>query len=150
MICNWGPFYPIWRWWRNKRNKYFRILKNWVKYWIWSLKNTNGLTCRSFYCCLVAIYNKGAPLSHFSLSILQTIFNFSALKQVFSICTNFYNDWWKTWPDIRNLVFLLNEELYRKFATVLKLYQRWMSISNVMFLEGILGCSTALTFIDTV
>ena len=39
--------------------------------------------------------------------ILQKFCNFSVLKQVFSICTNFHNDWLKTWPGIRYLVFLL-------------------------------------------
>ena len=51
-----GPFYPIWRQWRDKRNKYSKILKNWLKNWIWSLKNANSWKCRSFYCCLVAMY----------------------------------------------------------------------------------------------
>ena len=59
-----------------------------------------------------------AAISHLSQSILKKLFNFSLLKEAFSICTNFHNDWLKTWPDIRNLVFLLNEEIYRKFAAI--------------------------------
>ena len=31
----------------------------------------------------------------------------------------------KTWPGIRKLVFLLHEELHKKFAAVLKVWQRW-------------------------
>ena len=94
---------------------------------------------KSFYCCLVAIYyfeivlknvekwrHKRITFSHLSLSILQNFCcTFSVLKQWSSIGTNFHNDWLKTWPDIRKLVFLLNEELYRKFAAVLKVWQRW-------------------------
>ena len=47
------------------------------------------------------------PVSHLLPTILQNFCNFSVLKQVFSICTNFHNDWLKTWPGIRYLVFLL-------------------------------------------
>ena len=71
-------------------------------------------------CCLVAIYyfetvlksfgklrQKGDLASQLSSSILQEYCNFSVLKQVLSICTNFHN-----------------ELLYRKFAAVLKACQR--------------------------
>ena len=64
--------------------------------------------------------HKGGPVSHLSPSILERLFNFSVLKQVVFICTNIHNDWLKTWPDIRNLVFQLNEKLNRKFAAFWK------------------------------
>ena len=64
-------------------------------------------------------------VSDLSKIILKKICNFSLLKEAFSICTNFHDDWLKTWPDIRNLVFLLNEKLYRKSTAVLKVCQRW-------------------------
>ena len=43
-----------------------------------------------------------------------------SFEKTLSICTSFHNDLLKTWPDIRNFVFLLNEKLCRKFGTVLK------------------------------
>ena len=53
--------------------------------------------------------------------------NFSGLKQVLSICTSFHNNWLKTWLKIRNLMFLLNKELCRKFSAVLKVLPKMMS-----------------------
>ena len=47
------------------------------------------------------------------------------LEQVLFSCTNFCDDWLKTCVDIRNLVFLPNEELYKKFAAVPNVCQRW-------------------------
>ena len=108
---------------------------NILEFW----KNGNSRNCKSFCCCLVAMCyietvlknfgkwcrHKGAPVSHLSPSILQKCCNFCVLKQVLSICTNFHLDWLKISPDIRNLVFLLNEELYRKFTAVPKVCQRW-------------------------
>ena len=87
--------------------------------WNW-IKSANVWKHSRFYFCLAAIYyfetvlknlgkwrHKGAPVTNLSPSILKKICNCSVLKLVFSICTNFHNDWLKTWPDIRNLVFLL-------------------------------------------
>ena len=53
-------------------------------------------------------FYKGSPVSGI----------FRAFYKNLSICTNFDNDWLKTWPDIRNLVFLLNEEICRKFVAI--------------------------------
>ena len=133
-----------------------------------SLKNTNAWKCRSFCCCLVAIYyfetvlknfgkwrRKGGPASHLSRSILQKFCNFSVLKQVLFICTNFHNDWFKTCPDIRNLVFLLIEELYRKLAVVLKVCQSlflkvifWevVSVNKIEFHKIRCRCWSAVCF----
>ena len=66
-----------------------------------------------------------ASVSHLSKIIFKKICNFSLLKKAFSICTNFHDYWYKTWPDIRNLKFLLNEKLYWKSTAVLKVCQRW-------------------------
>ena len=100
-------------------------------------KNANGWKCRRFYGCLCCLdilpWNcfqelwkmTSLKVSHFSPRILQKFCNFSLFKWVLSICTNFHNDWLKTWSDVGNLVFLLNEELYRKFAPVVKVCQRW-------------------------
>ena len=119
--------------------KNFEILtKTWILTILFEVK------CRSFYCCLIAIYyfeiflknfgkwrHQGARVSYFSPRIFQKFCNFSVLKQVFSICTSFQNNWLKSWPDIRNLVFLLNKELYKKFALVLKVCQRWHHKWNI-------------------
>ena len=118
-----------------------------------SLKNTNAWKCRSFCCCLVAIYyfetvlknfgkwrRKGGPASHLSRSILQKFCNFGVLKQV---------------PDIRNLVFLLIEELYRKLAVVLKVCQSlflkvifWevVSVNKIEFHKIRCRCWSAVCF----
>ena len=91
--------------------------------------------------------------------ILQKFCNFSVLKQVFSICTNFHNDWLKTWPGIRYLVFLLgNLPQFWKFVkeTSQIKCKNWHNFRsrfdydlraflNVVFLEGLslMVCSTA-------
>ena len=99
------------------------------------------------------------PVSHLLPIILQKFCNFSVLKQVFSICTNFHNDWLKTWPGIRYLVFLLgNLPQFWKFVketSQIKCknwhnfrsrfdYDLW-GFLNVVFLEGLslMVCSTA-------
>ena len=119
---------------------YFIVVKSLTLHaWIFSLKNVNGWDSRSFCYCLVAIYYFETVLKNFGWEItsnigrcftsfknyFKKICNFSLLKEAFSICTNFHDDWLKTWPDIRNLVFLLNEKLYRKSTAVLKVCQRW-------------------------
>ena len=41
------------------------LWENELKNWIWSLKNANDWKCRSFYCCLVAIYYFETILKNF-------------------------------------------------------------------------------------
>ena len=73
-------------------------------------------------------FHKGALVSHLLPSILQKKkMKFSGLKQVLSLCTSFHNNWLKTWLDIRNFMFLLNKELCRKFAAVLKVLPKMMT-----------------------
>ena len=95
----------------------------------------------SFYCCLVVLWllwncfeelwkkmsKRGPCFTPFAKYFTKKKWNFSGLKQVLSICTSFHNNWLKTWLDIRNLIFLLNKELCRKFAAVLKVLPKMMS-----------------------
>ena len=108
------------------------------------------------YYSLVAIYyfetvlknfgkcrHTGVSVLHVLPRILQKLCNFSVLRRVLSICTNFQNHWLKTWLDIRNLV--LNGELCRKFAGVLKVCQRWRHKQNtrsgiILYLDLSLTC----------
>ena len=99
------------------------------------------------------------PVSRLLPTILQKVCNFSVLKQVFSVCTNFHNDWLKTWPGIRYLVFLLgNLPQFWKFVkkTSQIKCKNWHNFRsrfdydlqvflNVVFLEGLslMVCSTA-------
>ena len=114
----------------------FHNFKKQLHNWICSLKNGN---CWKFLllfgCSLVTlkllwrtlkkdVINCFTPFAKYFTKIK---WNFSGLKQVLSICTSFHNNWLKTWLDIRNLIFLLNKELCRKFAAVLKVLPKMMS-----------------------
>ena len=90
-------------------------------------------------------HHTGVSVLYVLPRILQKLCNFSILRHVLSICMNFQNDWLKTWLDIRNLVFLLNGELCRKFARVLKVCQRWRHKQNtrtgiILYLDLSLTC----------
>ena len=67
------------------------------------------ITLKLFWRTLENYIIKGHLFHIFGLAFYKKC-NFRVLKEVFSICTNFHNDCWRTCPDIRNLVFLLNEE----------------------------------------
>ena len=51
--------------------------------------------------------------ANFGCNDLMKFCSFSVLKQVCFIRTNFCNDWLKNSPHLRDLVFLLNKELYK-------------------------------------
>ena len=132
----------------------FQILEKWQIKFLTS-KNIHGFKIRTFCCCLVAICCFETALKNWESDVkegegppfctfLQIFYeNFRILVLSYNLphfFTYIQEDWRKTCPDIRSLLFLCNKDLHTRLTPILIVCQRWRHSEKTKILIETLFC----------